>query len=164
MENENGKGKSREARLDELLMGDYHRPVHCPDCGGVMVFMGVGEYKCEDCGKVEWDDYGKVRAYVEKHKGATMVDVELETGVKQKAIRKMLREERLEVTADSKTFLRCEVCGETIRSGRFCAKCKVNVNRRIEEQARSQKNNALAGFGIGKPSGEEGEKRFIRSK
>lgn len=158
------KARSKELRLDELLMGDYHRPVHCPDCGGVMVFMGVGEYKCEDCGKVEWDDYGKVRAYIEKHKGATMVDVEKETGVKQKSIRKMLREDRIEVTADSKTFLRCEVCGETIRSGRFCPKCKLNVDRRIEEQARAQKNTTMAGFGTGKPSGEEGERRFIRSK
>lgn len=77
------KDKSKDHRLDELLMGDYHRPVHCSDCGGVMVFQGVGEYKCEDCGKVEFDDYGKVRAFVEKHKGATMVDVERETGVKQ---------------------------------------------------------------------------------
>lgn len=156
--------QNREARLNELLMGDYHRPIHCPDCGGVMVFKGVGEYECEDCGRKELDDYGKVRGYVEKHRGATMVDVEKETGVKQKAIRKMLREERIEVAADSRTFLRCEVCGADIRSGRFCEKCKVNVNRRIEEQARAQKNNALAGFGLGNPKGEEGERRFIRSK
>lgn len=158
------KDKSKDHRLDELLMGDYHRPVHCSDCGGVMVFQGVGEYKCEDCGKVEFDDYGKVRAFVEKHKGATMVDVERETGVKQKSIWKMLREERLEVTADSKTFLKCEVCGATIRSGRFCEKCKVNVNRRIEEQARAEKSNMMAGFGLGRPTGEEGERRFIRTK
>ncbi|MCM1539510.1 MAG: hypothetical protein NC254_14070 [bacterium] len=158
------KEQNREARLNELLMGDYHRPINCPDCGGVMVFKGVGEYECEDCGRKELDDYGKVRGYVEKHRGATMVDVEKETGVKQKAIRKMLREERIEVAADSRTFLRCEVCGADIRSGRFCEKCKVNVNRRIEEQARAQKNNALAGFGLGNSKGEEGERRFIRSK
>lgn len=158
------KDRKRELRIDELLMGDYHRPVHCPDCGGVMVFQGVGEYECEDCGKVEYDDYGKVRSYIEKHRGATAGDVERDTGVNQKSIRKMLRDERLEVAAESRTFLRCEVCGENIRSGRFCQKCKVNVNRRIEEQARAVKNSNIAGFGTGRPTGEEGERRFIRTK
>ena len=38
---------------------DYHRPIKCEKCGGIMVFKGVGEYQCEDCKFVAYDDYGK---------------------------------------------------------------------------------------------------------
>ena len=42
---------------------------HCKKCGGIMVFKGVGEYHCEDCNAVDYDDYGKVRLYIEEHDG-----------------------------------------------------------------------------------------------
>ena len=51
-----------------------------------MVFKGVGEYKCEKCGRIGFDDYGKTRNYIEQHPGATMAEVAHETGVAQKAI------------------------------------------------------------------------------
>ena len=34
----------------------YNIPRVCKECGGVMVFKGVGEYHCEDCGAVDYDD------------------------------------------------------------------------------------------------------------
>ena len=43
----------------------YHIPRVCTECGGVMIFKGVGEYHCEECGAVDYDDYGKVRGYIE---------------------------------------------------------------------------------------------------
>ena len=45
----------REERVD--AMGYYNVPRLCKICGGVMVFKGVGEYRCEECGDVEYDDY-----------------------------------------------------------------------------------------------------------
>ena len=53
----------------------YHRPTKCPECGGIMKFKGCGEYRCEDCRYVEYDDYGKVRNYVETHAGVTAAQV-----------------------------------------------------------------------------------------
>ena len=50
---------------DLLRMDEYNRPKTCEKCDGVMVFMGVGEYQCEDCGAIAYDDYGKVRLYIE---------------------------------------------------------------------------------------------------
>ena len=55
----------------ELKLRDadiYHRPVLCEKCGGLMIFKGVGEYQCEDCKFVAYDDYGKTRLYIEKHR------------------------------------------------------------------------------------------------
>ena len=39
----------------------YHRPTKCPECGGIMKFKGCGEYRCEDCRYVEYDENGKER-------------------------------------------------------------------------------------------------------
>ena len=81
-----------EKKLEAITLLDiYHRPTQCSICGGLMVFKGVGEYECEDCKNRDYDYYGKVRLYVEKHHGATAIEVERETGVSQKAIRQMLK-------------------------------------------------------------------------
>ncbi len=147
-----------EMRLKDL--DTYHRPCVCEKCGGVMIFKGVGEYQCEDCKFVAYDDYGKVRLYVEKHHGATMAEVEMYTGVAQKTIRQMLKENRLEITQDSATFMKCEVCGAGIRGGRLCPKCEKNFHLQLEDEQRNQKK--IHGFGKAVPD-EEGAKRFKRS-
>lgn len=154
--------KTEKLRKDLLDEDVYNRPTLCTDCGGIMVFKGVGEYKCEDCGSLGYDDYGKARNYIEMHPGATMAEVAGATGVTQKSIREMVRESRLEIAASSNVFLRCEICGTTIRSGRFCAKCETAHHREIEERARNAKNINLAGFGMEKSAGEDGAKRFKR--
>lgn len=54
--------------MDSILLRDeYHIPRACEKCGGVMIFKGVGEYHCEDCGEVAYDDYGKVRQIGRAH-------------------------------------------------------------------------------------------------
>ena len=141
----------------DFLHDPYHRPTICEKCGGVMVFKGVGEYECEDCKHHQYDDYGLVRNFVEKNKGATASEIEDKTGVKQRTIRQMLRESRLEVALDSKMFMHCEICGTNIRSGRFCPKCEAAYHHKVEEQARLQKH--MKGIGMGGDT-SHGEKRF----
>lgn len=143
------------------LLNDYNVPHTCKQCGGVMIFKGVGEYHCEDCGFVDYDDYGKVRLYIEEHKGATAAEIEEAIGVSQRSIRKMLRESRIQVAENSKSFLRCEVCGANIRSGRFCPECEAKVHRNMEEANREALRRGLKGVGMG-TQGEEGQRRFMR--
>ncbi|MDD6810334.1 MAG: hypothetical protein PUD93_00455 [Lachnospiraceae bacterium] len=140
----------------------YNRPITCKQCGGVMVFKGVGEYQCEDCGYLDYDDYGKVRNYIERHVGATSAQVSEATGVKQKTIRTMLKESRLEIANGSKAFITCELCGASIRSGRLCSKCEINYNRNVEEITRMRHNKSLMGYSMERPAGEDGAKRFVR--
>lgn len=128
-----------------------------------MIFKGVGEYQCEDCKSLDYDDYGKVRLYIEGHKGATAPEIEAAIGVKQRSIRNMLKEGRLEVAADSKAFLHCELCGKAIRSGRMCPECEINYHRRMEERQRQERNAAIQGFGLAKEE-SVGEKRFRRER
>lgn len=150
-----------ERELMEL--NEYHRPKVCTVCGGIMVFKGVGEYQCEECKSLDYDDYGKVRLYIEGHKGATASEIEAATGVKQRTIRNMLKEGRLEVTPDSKAFLHCEICGKAIRYGRLCQECEVSYHRREEEKQRKQRQMGIHGFKIGREDAS-GEKRFKREQ
>lgn len=139
-------------------MDPYHTPAYCSKCNGVMVFKGVGEYQCEDCKNIEYDDFGKVRLYIEAHKGATAVQIEEGTGVKQKTIRLMLKEQRLEIAADSHAFLQCELCGISIRAGRFCPKCEKTFHERREAMNRKQKN--MSGYGKRENTNASGAKRL----
>lgn len=156
--------KTENFRRGLLDLGRVNMPTYCEKCGGVMVFKGVGEYKCEDCGYLDYDDYGKARNYIEKHPGATSAEVSMETGVSQKAIRDMLREERLEIAPNSNIFLRCEICGADIRFGRYCQKCETSYHREIEEKARAGRNINLSGYSSERSKGEEGAKRFTRER
>ena len=145
------------------LVDYYHAPLICKECEGVMVYKGVGEYHCVLCGHVDFDDYGKVRGYLEEHKGATAIDIEQATGVSQRSIRKMLRDSRIEVAENSKTFLRCEICGKDIRSGRFCLECEIKAHRKLEEQQRDMLRKDVKGYGKDE-TGDTGHKRFVRDE
>ncbi len=126
-----------------------------------MVFKGVGEYHCEDCGAVDYDDYGKVRRYIEEHKGATAAQIESAIGISQRTIRQMLKDGRLEVTADSRAFLHCEVCGKPIRYGEYCQECEMSLHRNFEAQQRAQVKKNIQGYSLGQ-KGEDGQRRFTR--
>ena len=143
------------------MLEQYHVPQVCKECGGVMVFKGVGEYHCEECSAVDYDDYGKVRLYIEEHPGANAAQVEDNTGVTQKIIRRLLKDGRIEVAEGSKSFLRCEVCGKSIRSGQFCPECETKVHNRIEAQQRAINQKRSKGVGMG-AKGDEGQRRFMR--
>lgn len=147
-------------RREALDLNDYNRPYECPECGGLMIFRGCGEYSCEKCGYIGYDDYGKARNYIEKNPGATSADITSNTGVSQKAIRQMLKESRLEVAQDSKVLMRCEVCGAEIRSGALCPTCEVAYHRKLEDKQRAA--NMVAGYGNEKETNQKGEKRFSR--
>ena len=148
--------------LGGLFIEDrYHIPHVCEGCGGVMIFKGVGEYRCEECGAVAYDDYGKVRLYIEEHKGATAAETSAATGVSQRSILQMLKESRLEVTENSKFMMKCEACGQPIRSGQFCLRCETKIHRAMESAQREQLMRELKGYSVSH-STEDGQKRFVR--
>lgn len=148
--------------LDSMDM--YNIPRVCKACGGVMIFKGVGEYRCENCQEVDYDDYGKVRLYIEEHRGATAAQIEQAVGVPQRTIRRLLKDGRIEVAEGSKTFLRCEICGKSIRSGQYCPECEIKVHRNLEAQQRDLLRKNEHGFGMDVKDSSEGQKRFKRER
>lgn len=85
----------RKLNLEGLLRDDdcdYQKPLCCSKCGHFLKYLGIGEYKCEECGFTEYDAYGKVRCYLERYPGANIVRIEKDTGVPQKTIKAFVRQ------------------------------------------------------------------------
>lgn len=148
---------------ERLFSEEIKRPTICDKCGGVMVYMGVGEYQCEDCGRLAYDDYGKVRNYLERHKGANVAAISDATGVTHKSIRDMIKEKRFEVVENRGRYIRCEVCGVSINSGRLCHKCEEAYHREVEERTRAQRKKRGIGYGEA-AQGDQGIKRYTRER
>lgn len=151
-------------RRRRITLDGLKRPTICRECGGVLVYRGLGEYECEECGKKEYDDYGLVREYLEAHKGANVAEISEFTGVSHKAIREMVKERRFELVESRGGYLRCEICGENIKSGRMCPKCEMEYHRQIEAEARQNRNNFknVSVYSGEKHEGDIGRKRFER--
>ena len=73
---------------------EYERPNLCDKCGGGLKYKGLGEYICEKCENIMFDEYGKVRNYLENHPGVNLVELSRATGVSQKVIKQMIIDER----------------------------------------------------------------------
>jgi flagellar operon protein (TIGR03826 family) len=99
---------------------------NCKNCGRMFNYLG-GPSICPICkGKAE-DDFQRVKEYIRENPKAQIAQIAEENEVTVQQIRQWVREERLEFAADSQITLNCEKCGASIRTGRFCDKCKNNM-------------------------------------
>lgn len=97
----------------------------CPECGGHVVYKYSGIYECEECHKEIYDDFGKVKKYIEEHGPSPANVIADETGVSMNVINKFLRRGRVEIPEGSGFYITCEICGAPIRFGRVCMECAV---------------------------------------
>ena len=148
-----------------LLKSEYNPPERCEKCKGPIKYKGIGEYECELCGYLMYDDYGVVRNYLEVNPGATAGMVARATGVNEREIKHMLREEKLEIRDDSRTFIQCEACGKPITSGIYCETCSklavAAARRKKEQEAMEEKTREVHGVAADYVIGESGKKRFL---
>lgn len=84
------KHQERVKKFKKLMNEDL--PINCSACGGKMIFQGIGSYICEKCASIEYDNYGKVRNYIEKHPGANAVTTAKALGLDRHVVWKMLNE------------------------------------------------------------------------
>ncbi len=66
----------------------------CPECGHTVDYKGLGEYFCSACDKMVYDDYGKVRRFLEEYPGATLIQIAKATGVDKAKIRYMVEQQK----------------------------------------------------------------------
>lgn len=99
---------------------------NCRNCGRMFNYLG-GPSICPVCKSKEEDDFQKVKEYIRENPGAQMAEIAEVNEVSVQQIQQWVREERLEFSKDSQISLNCEKCGEPIRTGRFCEKCKNNM-------------------------------------
>lgn len=84
-----------DAKKRSLLKGAQKgTPSCCSVCGGRLGYNGLGEYMCERCEHKEYDNYGKVRVYLEKHPRASVNQVAADTGVSRTEVIRMVDEDK----------------------------------------------------------------------
>lgn len=103
----------------------------CPLCGSDLEYDGLGSYVCTQCGVQEMDDYGKVRAYLDKYGMTRLSEISEATDVPLEKIQEFIDEGKFEVV------VHCAGCGIEIKEGMYCVSCR--------RKTLSELNQAMSG-------------------
>ncbi len=79
--------------LNDLRRLVIQKPEQCDKCEGSMEYLGIGRYRCINCGNEMLDEYGTVREYCDKHRVATIWQVARDTGISREKIKILLEKE-----------------------------------------------------------------------
>ncbi len=112
---------------------------NCRGCGRLFNYIGGGYLLCPLCLEELDKKFKNVKQYINEHPKATIPEISRENDVTVPQIERWVREERLTFADDSPMGIECENCGATIKSGRFCAKCKDAVAKGFGELYKENK-------------------------
>ena len=62
-------------------------PLQCEHCGGTLQRVGMGLFECERCGREYYDDFRKIRNFLEQNGPSSAVEIARATGVSTSTIR-----------------------------------------------------------------------------
>ena len=88
----------------------------------------MGPYLCPQCREEREAKFQEVKKFVQENRYADIPTVSEACNVEPSQINQWIREERLCFAEDSPIGIACERCGLTIKSGRFCEKCKAEMS------------------------------------
>lgn len=88
------KGVRPDGRINALRINRI--PIECEFCGGAVEQSSVGVYVCLSCGRENYDDFQKIRNYLERVGSAPAAVIARNTGVPMKTIEHFWSEEYLE--------------------------------------------------------------------
>lgn len=114
---------------------------NCKECGKVFNFIN-GPPLCPSCTKKLDQKFEKVKEYIYDNPGAGIQEVSEENEVTISQITSWIRQERLTFAEDSPIGLDCEVCGATIKTGRYCNLCKSKMINNLGEVYKKPKLEA----------------------
>lgn len=104
---------------------------NCRNCGRIFNYVS-GAILCQPCRELMEKKFQEVKEYIRANPGVGISEVSEACDVEPAQIRQWLREERLEVTEGSPIYLTCESCGASIRSGKYCDKCKASMANELQ--------------------------------
>ena len=102
----------------------------CRMCGRLFNYI-AGPPRCPACSDALEKKFQEVKAYIWDHRTATLQEISDENDVSVGQLRQWVREERLSFTDESPVGLECEMCGATVKTGRFCNNCKGRINQNL---------------------------------
>lgn len=105
----------------------------CVRCKRMFTYLGYGHFYCPVCKKIDEADFAKVKEYIYENGTASAMMVSEYTGVSLERITQYLKEGRLEIPELSPIFIKCEMCGSDIRSGRLCPACAGKLTKSMKE-------------------------------
>lgn len=111
---------------------------NCRICGRIFNYV-AGPFTCQVCREKMEEKFQEVKEYIRANPGVGIPEVSEACDVDPGQIRQWLREDRLELTEDSPIRLACEACGEQIRSGKYCEKCKYQMTMGFKDVLESNK-------------------------
>ena len=95
----------------------------CRTCKRLFNYI-TGPVRCPACADALEKKFQKVKQYIWDHKTASLQEISEANDVSVGQLRQWVREERLSFTDESPVGLECEMCGTTIKTGRYCTACK----------------------------------------
>ncbi len=107
----------------------------CRKCGRMFNYI-AGLPICPVCREALEAKFQDVKNYLRDNPGAGMNEISEACEVDKAQINQWIREDRLELSADSAVMINCESCGASIRSGRFCDKCRMNMTNSLNKMAK----------------------------
>ena len=129
------------------------KPAQCDDCGGKMVYKGIGEYECSKCGNVMYDDYGKVRRYIDEHGASSILILERETGVSKEVLEYLIKDGTLTQPPESIFTNVCNRCGYPIVNGRYCKACMMEMANELAGVMKADQKKEPKQVATGKNTG-----------
>ena len=135
--------------MDEKLDFDPSMVI-CEECGGVVKYSGAGTYICTECGNKVFDDFGKVKNFLEKRGPSNIMEIAYGTGLERNVIAELLMDGRIQVartTVDGKV---CMNCGIPITHGKYCDNCAPMAAERraggAKKENKEKKSNEHSGM------------------
>ncbi len=130
---------------------------NCRSCGKLFNYVN-GPFTCPACREKTEEKFQEVKEFIRSNPGVHIPEISAACDVDPNQIRQWLRDERLEVTEDSPLFLNCEGCGASIRSGKYCEKCKMSLASDLKDALRSGRPAPVEAK---KPEKESPRMRFL---
>lgn len=110
---------------------------NCAKCGKIFNYI-TGIQMCPMCKSKLEEDFQVTKKYIRNNPSATIVQVSEECEVPIKLIHQWVRDERLIFSEDSPIGIECELCGNSIRTGRFCDGCKHDLQHNLGEAIKKE--------------------------
>ena len=110
---------------------------NCRSCGRIFNYIG-GIPICPSCANKLEEKFAVVKKYIRDNPNAQLVEISEVTETPVTQIRQWIREERLSFTKDSVIGIECEGCGVTIKTGKYCERCKNEVMNSLNSAYHTQ--------------------------
>ncbi len=126
----------------------------CENCGNLFNYPGFGAKYCSRCRGEDEKNRNAVKEFLRSNGNANLYEISIATGVPEKVVKQYLRDGMLEIPQGSGIYIKCEMCGCDIRSGRWCPSCAAKLSIGL-------KGNYVGVGDVAKDSMGPGKMRFL---